>query len=568
MSDNVNTFYKDAVMMRLMFILISLCTVMVCGCSSSKVASGPAEPQNLGSTVGTVCELSGFQGIPVHGRSLVYGLPGTGSAECPPTIKNYLTQTLRRYKPERYMGLEYSGMTPDEIINSRSTAVVQVSGTIYPGVPSGALFDIKAFIPWATQTTSLQGGKLLFTEMRQIAGSVAGRMVAVGAGPLFIDTFEKDGQDGGGPNMREGYILAGGKSAYDRRIRLALMQPDSRIAQQVQNRINSRFQVANGRRVADASNREWININIPEAYSNNSEHFIKVMMSLYLRDSAKFQDLKLQEINELVFSPDADLEAIALAWEAIGRPALKYISPLYKNSKGPLQFYAARTALALEDFRAIDILAEIALDDKHPHQVDAIKVLDHSGSDPSAAIALSQLLDHTDPRIRFQAYQSLKESKSVLIRSLTFPDAEFILDEVKSSGENLIIAWAGKKPRIVLFGDDLACHENIFFESKDKIITLNASDDSDRLSIARVSPDMRNHVRFQSKFSVKDMIKTLAWPLRANHKNVGAGLTFSQLVDCLGQMCDKDVIPARFKMYSSILFIAERPDAAPLPVTE
>ncbi len=546
---------------------VFLVTAVGCTGKAKPLAYHPklTGPEKLGTTVGSLCELQGYADVPVFGHGLVWGLPGTGSGQCPPYVKSYMLQYLRTVRPQKYMGPKYANMTAEQLINSRDTAVVRVEGIVPAGAPKGTRFDVRLFIPWATQTTSLQGGWLLPTDMRivvteaQTGMPLAGFTTARSAGPLFINPFPL----GVEPNKklqkvdpRRAVVLGGGISLANRRISLALLQPDSLRAQQIQNRINARFQEDEVRKVADAT-REVVSITIPARYRNNYQHFIKVVLALYLQDNAVFQEMKLRQLVQLARKPGADYEAIALAWEAIGRNSIRYLEPLYSQGNNKLTFYAARTALNLGDMKAIDTMIRISLDDTSPCQLLAAQQLSRVPYDPRAQIAMVKLLKGNNMLLRLLAYQGLLRAHNAIVTSIPLPGA-FNLDIVNCSGENMICVWATKSPRVVVFGRDVKCQGDIFYEADNNEVTINARNTDKQLTIIRQTDNAGNFVTIKCNRNVADFVAALARPLpmrnvpkwkQKKKQNPGADLTFSQISGILYQFCQQKFIPAQFRLH-------------------
>lgn len=521
-------------------------------------------PESLGVTIGSLCELMGYDSVRLKGHALVWGLPGTGSGECPPFVKEYLSQHIQKLRSKGFIPEQYANMTAEQIISSHSTAVVSVSGTVPAGAPKGSRFDVDVHIPWSTQTTSLQGGRLLLTKLQQVVSGLSGRLLAgrssaFALGPLFINPFSLSADSSKLADPRRAVILGGGRTSISRQIQLALLDPDSSIAQQIQKRINSRFRPPDGKKVANAANRSVININVPGLYRERYHHFIRLLLGLYLQDSAAFQELRLRELSEMANHEDADYEAIALVWEAIGRNALKDLEAGYRVIKGKKAFYAAQAALGLGDKKAIDALIKMAEDEHHPSRERAMRTLARAAGDVRGGACLSRLLNSPNMRVRLLAYSGLRHSRNRRVRTTVLP-YEFQLDSISTTGESLICIWAicdtlggsprdKGEPRIIVFGRNLYCRRNVFFETQEKTVTINSRAGDDKLTISRKT-GKGDYVTIQSSRAVEDLIFAMARPLRPKDKKqkAGAGLTFSQIIGILHQLCERRVIPARFML--------------------
>ena len=143
-------------------ILIS-CFIVSCG-EQGRTGRGSNDlipTTDLGTTIGSLVEMSWPESIRLEGYNLVVGLRGTGSSECPPQIRTYLGQHIQRLYPERKINIE-------KFIRGPETAVVLVEG-IMPAVASqDEYFDVRVTALPGTQTTSLEGGWLLGAELKTV----------------------------------------------------------------------------------------------------------------------------------------------------------------------------------------------------------------------------------------------------------------------------------------------------------------------------------------------------------------------------------------------------------------
>ncbi len=532
-------------------IIISCLVSCICGCKQKEQTPSETLDTSLDGTIGSICEPSGFASIQVQGYSLVWGLPGTGSGQCTPAVKEQLRQLLHKYGKDNSLSEYYQGMTADQIIESTTTAVVMVRGLVPAGAPRGKKFEVQVTSFPNTQTTSLQGGQLMKTELQVVAPGrtgqpLASRAIAFAEGPIFINPFAQSTQKA---DPRYGVVLNGGKTLFDRNIQLAIMQPDYRTAQLIQRRINSRFGNIDEKNIAEAK-RNSVALQIPKTYREDYQHFVALVMGLYLQDNPGYLENKVRELNETAQKPDADYESIALAWEGLGRICLPSLEKLYQNSTGKLQYYAARTALYLDNRKAIDTLIQIAMDDAHPCQLQAARDLKRTAGDPSARSCLKKLLNHTNVRLRLLAYDGLSTIQDPCITSVTIPSG-YRVDFVETSGASLVCAWTTEDPRIVFFGRETRCHDNIFFESKD-LLTINSRPNENTVTIIRQLGQDQKFATLTSSNQVGDLIQTLAMPLQnpKARKRSGAGLSFSQLAGVLYRLCeDNQVIPAEFRLH-------------------
>ena len=542
----------------MIFAVMASGMIMAVGCQ------GPVEPakpkQNaapsvadLGTTISDLCEFSGYQTVRVQGYGLVWNLADTGSSECPPSQLQAMLTYLRQIRPQRYMPSPYREMSAETLLNSRKTAVVQVTGLIGPGSPKGTIFNVDVTVAPATQTTSLIGGYLIETDLRMtmrnpLGRSLDSRIVAVAEGPVFINPFPlSDAAEDGTTNTlkadpRSGVILGGGKSLHDRRVQLDIIEPDYRIAAQLERRINGRFMEQEGKKIADA-NRSRLLITLPGRYRQNPQDFYGMLGVMYLQDRTGYLELKLRELETMARQDDADLEQIALAWRAIGRTSIQYLRQLYSSDDNEaLRFYAAKTALQLGDTKAVEALGRIATDDASVWQNNAAAALGLAGDDIQARALLGQLLNHPNNKIRLIAYEQLRNTLDARIKVAAMPGG-FQIEAAPGDQENLLCVWATNVGRIVFIGKDLRLEGPLFYESEATGVILDFPAGSDLVNISGTDALTGELLMMTSPPGLKDIIAAMAMPTKnsgmGNHH--GLGLSFSEIVGILYELCRPQV---------------------------
>jgi flagellar basal body P-ring protein FlgI len=126
----------------------------------------------------------GLHPVTIEGVGLVTGLRGTGSDPRPSGLRQSLLAEMRA------RGV----VDPEGVLASRDTALVLVRGVLPPGIQVGERFDVEVRVPSGDETTSLRGGWLLETELKEFAvlsesqvrsGHVLGRA----SGPVMTDPF-------------------------------------------------------------------------------------------------------------------------------------------------------------------------------------------------------------------------------------------------------------------------------------------------------------------------------------------------------------------------------------------
>jgi len=122
----------------------------------------------------------------------------------------------------------------------------------------------------------------------------------------------------------------------------------------------------------------------------------------------------------------------------------------------------------------IETLRQIALDKNSKYRIEAIEAITSAADRTDAAALGRRLLGDKEPDIRIAAYRSLRALDDVTIdRSRV--GRIFYLEQIGRTPHKLVFVARSGEPRIVLAGAPLHCRQNIFIESDDGTIVINAS---------------------------------------------------------------------------------------------
>ena len=560
----------------------ALLPVWLAGCESMGKKEPPPEPAPraardrapvLVGTIGAATYFGSATGQPVRGFGVVVGLGDDGSSDCPTFIREHIVEAMARER-DTWSSLEdRRRFSPGELIDSPTTAVVEIDALVPPGAAAGTRFDILVRAIPGTATRSLSGGLLLPCELRLADPArsdqdvLAGRVVARAAGPVFVNPFADDDQ-GGQPSLRQGNVLSGGRTTHGRSLRLLLREPSYPLARRLERRINERF----GQRppVAEAGSRGYLVIEVPRDYAGRRDVFLRLLPHLYLESHPAFSEAKLRELTSLMVLPGADCEGISLAYEGIGRTAVPQIKPLYSHADPRVRFYAARAGLRLRDVEALPALGDLTTVSDHSVALLAIHELGECGY-PQATMSLMPLLDSDDHEIRIAACAALLSHPQPAIRSIKFPYAldrmqlNMVLDVVESAGEPLIYVRRSRVPRITVFGSRLPVLVPMFHTDGDDLVTINAIEETDDLTLfAKRRGRVGDPIVVPPR--VVDLISVLAdLPVRDEAGELrGLGLPYSQVVRILAALCEDGTIPARLEVerpsLTELLGPAPRPE--------
>ncbi|MFA7485964.1 MAG: HEAT repeat domain-containing protein, partial [Phycisphaerae bacterium] len=236
--------------------------------------------------------------------------------------------------------------------------------------------------------------------------------------------------------------------------------------------------------------------------------------------------------------------------ESIGLPARNQLTDLLDSSEQEVRLRAARCLLNIgrdEGFRA---LRQIALDTKSPYRIDAIRAIMYAAKRNDAAAVARRLLRDADIDIRLEAYEQLRKFRDVSIDSEQIA-GRFILEQVAGTSHDTIYVSRSGYPRIAIFGGPIYCKEDVFIQSSDGAITIDAQEGQNYVNVMRT---MRNRpgsgpVTLRSSYRLTDIIRTLgADPISQDRQSrLGLAVPYAEIISMLKEMVEKDGVEAEFK---------------------
>lgn len=501
-----------------------------CGELGQKKTKGLVPDVDLGPTIGSLVEVVLPESIRLEGYGLVGGLKGTGSAQCSPQIRAYLRRYILTQLPERKVNVE-------KLINNPDTAVVLVEGILPTIASKNQYFDVRVTALRGTQTTSLENGRLFGAELKT-AGSfgIATRVIADVKGPVFIDKIGSSAT-----SKRVGYILAGGRVLNEYKASLVLHEPDFRIASSIRNRLIERFGVGTAKAVLPGQ----IELTVPAEYKERKQRFISIVKAMYLAEGPEITRERIKTfVRRLAGSQDKEQSEIAL--ETIGNESLGRLGFLLNVSNEQVRLRAARCMLNLGSDEGLGTLREIALDRGSAYRVEALEAITTAARSDDAAAISRRLLRDDDFYIRLAAYEQLRKLDDAAI-ARAFIGRNFYLEQIEQAEHEAIFVSRSGQPRVVLFGTPIRCRGNIFVQSADGNITINAPAGQRYVSIMRKVPTRPGAiVQLTSSFELADIIRTLCEEPRTEQGRGGLGVSYAEMMAILKRMCDKGAVKAEF----------------------
>lgn len=491
-----------------------------------------APDADLGTTIGSLVQVVTPESIPVEGYGLVGGLHGTGSAECPPAVREYLRRYILAQLPEGKIDVE-------KFISSRETAVVRVESMMPAPAWKGQSFNVRVLALPGTQTTSLENGWLYGAELRARGTfGIATRVLADAEGPVFIDKITASQV-----NKKLGYILAGGKVRDEYNVSLALRRPDYRVASRIRNRLNERY----GYGMAHAVSSGRVELAVPDSYKAQSKKFIATVKATYLGQTAELIKKRITAlVRKLAVSEDKYASEVAL--EAIGNESLDKLRVLLNSSDEEVRLRTARCMLNLGSDQGLQALTEIAMDESSAFRIEALEAITLAATRGDAAAIARRLLHDSDFSISLAAYEQLRKLDDIAVTQERIARGFFLEQVAKTKHKAVYVSRSGE-PRIVLFGAPISCRDNIFIQSPDGEIVINSSPGQKHVSLIRKHPKRPSIItHLESSFDLADVVRGLCEePVRtAEGAQRGLGVSYADVIVLLKLMCDKGAVLAEF----------------------
>lgn len=459
--------------------------ILAAGCTDAVVRpQSPEEPatRETGTRlIGDVAVPFGTHYEKVEAVALVTGLKGTGSDPPPSPNRGRLITEMQR------LGVR----NPNSILASPSTSLVMVAGVLPPGIQKGDHFDLLVQVPSQSETSSLRGGFLMETRLKELAilgdGAIhEGRDLALGKGPLMVDPAAKE--DDNKSELKRAVVLGGGIANTSRPLQLAVHTDQSvMLSQQIGEAINRRFSISPGgvkKGVANPRTDERIDLILHPRYRYNWARYMQVVRSIAIRESVGERAQRLASLERQLLDPVTSASA-ALKLEAIGKEAIPALKKGIGATDPEVRFYAAEALAYLDDTSAVEPLAESLRTEPafRAYALAALSAMD----DMSAFDALEQLLDVSSAETRYGAFRALwaMNSQDPLVRGEMMGD-EFSYHVLNCGGPPMVHCTQSFRPELVLFGKDQTFRPPLLAEAGNQIMVRDLP--NGQISVSRFDP--------------------------------------------------------------------------------
>ena len=555
--------------------LVAVIAISLIGAGPAKKKRSEAPPPKVEETISDLAYIVSAGETKLEGVGLVVGLDNTGAD---PPSSFYRTKLLDEM---RKAGVQDA----NGILADKTTSMVIVRVKIPTGITTKDRLDVEIELPPASGTTSLAGGYLMPTRLREImiagGGPKEGPEFATAQGAVMIGTDAKPG------SLKDGRVLGGARCKKD--IPFSLVLKDSRksikTSAMLQKVVNERFHQTEGKdrkEMATAKTDQFLVLQVPRVYHNNQHRYFRVVKLLPMvgNDVPEIRARRTERWGKELLDPKTAGVA-ALRLEGLGLTSIEALKAGLASPNAQVRFWAAEALAYLDDPSGVDVLGEAAA--KLPEfRAFALKAM--ASMDQSAAhLKLRKLMDEADVEVRYGAFNALRtlderdpflgqvrvldevappeegDSMAVAIASSSRRrrvDDPFTFYMVDCEGPPLIHIARTRRCEIVVFGRGQKMMTPIVLGSGS--ILLNASEGDETLQISKIVPNRvdDSDPKVVSSLDLGDVIRRTA--------NLGA--SYPEVVDILLAASKQknlpgplvvDAVPAPSPEYDSLQITGE-----------
>ncbi len=516
-------------------------------------------PDYLHGTIGSITRINGGEPELVSNYGLVAGLPGTGSADIPPYLRQRFLNEARR------QGVR----NPLQWLQRDDTALVRVRGLVPPGAVKGDRFDLLVEALPQTQTTSLAGGRLWTTDLAVGGANPRGldrHPVAMGRGPIYVNPLAPDPEETGMPERLQllGVVLSGGVVTVDRRLELVLNYPSWDMARIVADRINERFgheKASEFFNTAVPKNYQIIELNIPARYAGRAAELVELIQHLYYQRGQNFEIEKARELASVLVHDPEQAHHVMLAWHALGKRALPVIREYYQHANIQVRLTALESGARLEDKGAAAYLEPLAQSQDPVIRHRVAKIFSYLPSSVVGARVLGALVDDEDRAVRLRAYESMSAIGDSRIERFLFGnehDFKFEMDLVPAKKPLIYVKHDGI-PRIVIFNPRLSLRTPALARLWDNRLIMKADEPSSTLEVFYQPPGELKGKIYRIQPLIAEIAGFIAHKPTVDYPAPGLDLNYSHVVDVLHKLVHAKLVDAELEIEeSSLVAMVER----------
>jgi hypothetical protein len=426
--------------------------------------------------------------------------------------------------------------------------MVLVRGYLRPGIQKGDRFDIELRVPTRSECTSLRGGWLMETRLRQFADVktqvLEGRILALAQGPVLVDPSAEGERDR--LKLTRGRVLGGGIAAESRKLGLAIRPEHQNVmnSAQIGNAINQRFHSFEGgvkHGVATPETDKYIELVVHPRYKDNVERYMRVVRALPIKESPSQAVARLALLERQLLDPITAATA-AIKLEALAKEGVKALTKGAASSDPEVRFYASEALAYLDEGAAVTPLAEAA---RHPafraYALTALSAMD----DFSAAEALRELLDVESAETRYGAFRALwaMNANDPLVCGERMNE-EFSYHLIETKAKPMVHVTRSFRAEVVLFGPEQRLLTPLMLEAGKDIQVFSKG--GDEITVSRIAIDDEQKRVVSTRLD--DVIRAVV-ALGGNYPDVVQMLQQAKSRHSLESRFEIDALPASGRRY-------------------
>lgn len=521
--------------------------------SPVKSKKRPETPPKVEETVSNLAYIANGQDIQLEGVGLVTGLEKTGMDPPPSYYREKLLDEMRK------AGVE----APNKLLADPHVSMVLVHARVPTGTTTADRLDVEIEVPPAAGTTSLAGGYLVQTRLREVLRGAdkvhEGRDLALAGGPVMIGTEKR-------PNdPKYGRVLGGARVLKGIPYNLILKEGrrSGRNAATLEKVVNQRFHENGGVKqegAAHAKTDQYLVLTVPRVYHHNPGRYFEVVRRLPVVDNPILRAAR-QEIwgKQLLDASTAGVAAFSL--EGLGPSAAEALKGGLTSPHPQVRFFAAEALAYLNDPSGVEVLGDTVEKwaEFRSYALAALAALDQ----PASHMRLRRLMDCPDIPVRYGAFNALRtldENDAALgrvgvmdapppdpneedmepmaialsrVRKRRAIEDPFKLYLVDCDGPPLLHVTQARRCEIVIFGRGQKLLTPIVLGTGP--ILVNAATDDDKLTISKIMPTQfgPKEQKVNSSLDLGDVLRRLA--------NLGA--TYPEIVTILADASARKNLP-------------------------
>lgn len=503
--------------------------------------------------VGDYAYADGVEPVKIHGIALVTQLANTGSDPADTDYRRMLIAEMQtRGVPQ-----------PNQVLASPTTALVMVTGYLRPGIRKGDHFDVIVECQDDDNTTSLKGGWLMETRLKQMFRTRDevirdGSTLGLAQGWLLVDPRADEEKDPNAP--RKARILGGAVATQARDISLMIREQHKSIGRSaaIGKAINARFVVYNQgvqEGVANPKTDELIELKVHPRYKDNLARYIAVVRAVAVRESSVERASRMRLLERQLLDPITSARA-ALQLEAIGAKGVDILYKGLASANTEVRFYSAEALAYLDDKAAAPVLADIAHEESafRAYALTALSAM----KDVGAYEQLTKLLGVTSAETRYGAFRALStwDAQDPLVRGEGM-GGRFSYHVLDVSGPPMIHVTSSYRPEVVLFGRQHQLATPIKLQAGKSIDVVG---DGDQLTVAKYLPDQPVQRR-QVPNDVDQLLRAVA-ELGGDYGGIVQMLTEAKAKKALLSRLEIDALPRSDRVYDRDPGVADGEDVA------